>query len=73
MTKLGKGIKRNYRVECIDKNIFKATALLYYTDALHNTEYSFNEKETIREIARIISGGNMSDVAIKHAEEMRKR
>ena len=47
MTKLGKGIKRDYRVECIDKNTFKATALLYYTDALHNTEYSFNEKETI--------------------------
>ena len=47
MTNLGKGIKRNYRVECIDKNTFKATALLYYTDALHNTEYSFNEKETI--------------------------
>ena len=32
-----------------------------------------SEEDTVREIARIISGGNISDVAIKHAEEMRKR
>ena len=47
MTKLGKGIERNYRVECIDKNTFKATALFYYADALHDIEHHFNEKEVI--------------------------
>lgn len=42
-------------------------------DKMETSVKKLNEDETIREIARIISGGNMSDVAIKHAEEMRNR
>lgn len=42
-------------------------------DKMETSVRKLNEDETIREIARIISGGNMSDVAIKHAEEMRNR
>lgn len=42
-------------------------------DKMETSVRKLNEDETIREIARIISGGNVSDVAIKHAEEMRNR
>jgi DNA repair protein RecN (Recombination protein N) len=31
-----------------------------------------NEEEVLNEIARIISGGNISDAAIMHAKELRK-
>ena len=42
-------------------------------DKMQTSVKKLSEEDTVREIARIISGGNISDVAIKHAEEMRNR
>ncbi len=74
-------IAKNKQVICVthlpsiaakgECNFFISKKLV--NDKMETSVKKLNEDETIREIARIISGGNMSDVAIKHAEEMRNR
>ncbi len=74
-------IAKNKQVICVthlpsiaakgESNFFISKNLV--NDKMETSVRKLNENETIREIARIISGGNMSDVAIKHAEEMRNR